>query len=586
MQPGPWKRCAQWVPLFDRLRRYRRSDLRHDARAALNVALLDFPQAMAYALIAGLPVQTGLYSSALGSITSPFFASSRFLLVGPTNATAVLLLSALATLGIPEEQRLVVLPLLVVMVAAVFFLAAALNAGVIVKYISRSVVTGYVTAAGCLIIVHQLRHVLGVDLPRDPTLPGTLWNTLSALPLTDPASLIAGGASLGLFHFLKHRWPSLPAVAITLVAMTSVCAGASAFLHVDFRTLGAFAAAEWPSSVPIFDAELFARLASPALAIAFLAFLESASIAKTLAARSGDSLDIRRQLVSLGAANAVCAFGSGMPVSGSPTRSTVNWASGARTPLASILSGILLVVGIFTLGPLIAYIPRAVLAALVISVGIALIDPVAIRTTLRTTRADALTFAVTAIGGLLLPLDTAVFAGVVTSLLLFLHKVAQPRLVEYAFNDRGELAEKSEAASRTIPAVSIVHVEGDLFFGSADLFLEQMRLLVQTENLKVVLLRLRNAHNLDATSAMAIADLVRFARGRGREVVVSGLQPEVETVFARAGLLELIGERNLFRYTPQNVTLATRDALRRAQEIIGREKADIILFATPKTPEN
>lgn len=579
-------RVLAFVPLLERLRRYRWSDLRHDARAGLNVALLDFPQSMAYAMIAGLPVQAGLYGSALGSVSAPWFASSRFLIAGPSNATAVLLLSGMATLNIPEGQRLAVLPVLVMMVATVFLLGAALNAGVIVRYISRTVITGYVTAAGCLIVANQIKNVLGLHIARDSTLFSTVWHTLQALPETNPVALATGASTLVLYFLLRRFLPGLPHVAITLTVVTAATTALTHFAGLSFETLSAAGVGDFSLALPQVDLELCSKLASPAIAIAFLAFLESTSIAKTLAARAGDTIDVRQHMISLGIANAVSALGRGMPVSGSPARSTLNWSSGAHTPLANFISGLLVIAGIITLSPLIALIPKAGLGALVIAVGLALIDPRTIAQVVRTTRSDAATFAATAIGGILFPLDTAIFLGVLTSLLLFLHKVAQPKLVEYAFNQRGELAEKTSEQARTVPAVSIVHVEGDLFFGAADVFLEQMRLLVQTENLKVILLRMRNAHNLDATAAFAIAELVKFARQNGRDVVVSGLQPDAEAVFRRSGLLDLIGEQNIFRYTPENVTLCTRDALKRAQQIIGAEKADIILFAKPTIPED
>lgn len=575
----------RWLPLLERLRGYRLHDLKSDVRAGANVALLDFPQGMAYAMIAGLPVQTGVYSSALGSTVGPWFASSRFLMLGPTNATAIVLLSSMASLGLPEERRLLAIPLLLLMIAAFFFIGAAMNAGIIVKYISRSVITGYVTAGGLLIVANQLRHVLGIETPSSSTFWSMISGTIARIEDTDFVALAIGAATYAFYAALRRWARGLPTVAVTLVVIAVAAHFVAQSFGLELQSLRAVPTGTWPVSLPVFSFELLGQLASPALAVAFLSLLESASIAKTLGARSGDTVDVRQQMISMGFANVANAFGTGMPVSGSLTRSALNWSSGARTPVSSLVSGAILVVGILTIGPLLGFIPRAALSALVIAVGIGLIDIGMIRSLVRTTPADAATFAVTVVGGLLFPLDTAIFAGVVTSLLFFLHKVAQPRLVEYAFNKRGELAEKTDSTAQTVPAVSIVHVEGDLFFGSADMFLEQMRLLVQTEHLKVILLRMRNAHHLDATSTFAIAEMVKFARQKGRDVVVSGLQSDAEVVFRRSGLFDLIGEENIFPYTPENVTLSTRDALKRAQKIIGGEKAEIILFAAPKTPE-
>lgn len=575
------------LPLAYHLRDYSWAKARQDLRAGVNVALLDFPQSMAYALIAGLPVQHGLHASALGSFTGPFFASSRYLMLGPTNATAILLLSSFATLPLPPAARIAALPLLLLMVAAFFFAGAMLNAGLLIRYVSRTVISGYVTAGGCLIIAHQLHHTLGLEVSGSPVLFVTLYEVLRQLPATDPASALCAATTLVGYFGLKRRSRRLPAVATVLVAITILTQGIAQLTGLTFTTLDAVPPGSWSLTWPQWDFALVQVLFGPALAIAFLALLESASIAKDLAARSGDTVDIPQQLVSMSCANAVNALGGGMPVSGSLTRSFLNWSSGARTPVSSLFSGTLIFAGIFAVGPLLRFVPQAALSALVIAVGIGLIDRTVIRTILRTTRADAVTFSITLLGGLLLPLHLAIFVGVTTSLLFFLHKVSQPKIVEHAFTPSGDLVENTAAATetRTIPSVSIVHVEGDLFFGATDLFLEQMRLLVRQGNLRAVLLRLRNAHHLDATSAMAIRELHDFARERGCVVLVTDLQPEALALFQRAGLTDHLGEPNIFPADPLNATLPMKLALKRIQALTGEVSPEIILFARPKTGE-
>ena len=179
--------------------------------------------------------------------------------------------------------------------------------------------------------------------------------------------------------------------------------------------------------------------------------------------------------------------------------------------------------------------------------------------------------------GLIFPLDKAIYMGVGISIVLFLKKVGRPKLVEYDFNDRGELAEKPKSKPRD--AISIVHVEGDLFFGSTDIFQDQVRSLVNTPAIKVIILRLLNAHHIDASATLAIRELARFARSQDRHVLISGIRSDVRPVLERAKIDEAVGRKNMFDYTPENVTLSTRDALKRAQEIIGTRNAEIVLFA-------
>ena len=567
------------IPLVQNLRGYRFRDFLKDLRAGVNVALLDFPQGMAYAMIAGLPVQFGIYSSAIGSITGPMFASSRFLMLGPTNASAVLLLSGYLSMGLPDDQKLIVLPLLLVMVAAMMFLGALLNVEVVIQYVSRSVITGYITAAAFLIIINQVQNVLGLEVEKSGTFLGACRATLGGIGGIHLPTLAFSVATIVVYFLIRKLIRFLPAVAGTLVVMT--VAGVVLGNHGHpFESLPPVTSGAWPLTWPVFDPGMMNQLLGTAFAIAFLSLLESASIAKTLAARAGDTVNIRQQMVSMGVADMVNAFGSGMPVSGSLTRSMLNWSSGARTPVSSIVSGCILALGVLMLGGAIQFIPKAALAALVILVGVSVINWKNVKSFLVVSRSDAATFLMTFASGLILPLDKAIYVGVGISIVLFLKKVGRPQLVEYDFNERGELAEKPESKPRD--AISIVHVEGDLFFGSTDIFQDQVRSLVNSPAIKVVILRLLNAHHIDASAALAIRDLTRFARSQERHVLISGIRADVRPVLERARIDETVGADNMFDYTPENVTLSTRNALKRAQEIIGTKSADILFFAKDK----
>ena len=288
-------------------------------------------------------------------------------------------------------------------------------------------------------------------------------------------------------------------------------------------------------------------------------------------------------MLSMGAANFACAFGGGMVVSGSLTRSVLNFRSGAQTAVSSIFSSLFLLTCVFFLGSYIAYVPKPALSMLVILVGATLINRANIMVMLKTTRSDATVFLATFTGGLFLPLDTAIYLGAAASICLFLHKASKPGLKEVTFGDSGELVEqKLDQERKERPEVAIVHVEGDLFFASSDLFLDQMRHVVTHPALSVIILRLRNAHNLDASVALTIKDLILFARANGRDVIVSGAHDYVERVFRNSGVLGVLGQENFFRYHPENPNISTRDALKRAQEITGEKSADITIYAAEK----
>jgi sulfate permease, SulP family len=577
-----WKPASKLkiFPIVESLRGYNPAKAKSDAKAAINVALLDFPQGMAYALLAGLPVQFGIFCSSLASLVGPFFASSRFVMLGPTNATAVMLLSAFLTLGYSPAQAMAAMPVLLLMVAAFMIAGAFFRVASITSYISRSVVVGYITAAAGLIIVNQLKTAFGMDIPRAGTFIESLVNLVRGIGTFHGPSAIVGAMTLGIYLLLR-RWGSrLPVVALTLIlaSMGTALLGLVAGLQVAM--LDPVRIDAWPLSMPKLDWADFNGLANAALAIAFLSLLESSSIAKTLAAKAGDSVDLNQQMLSMGAASCVCAFGSGMAVSGSLTRSILNYQSGAKTPVSSIFSGLLLALGVVLLGDWIGLIPKPALAVMVVLVGLSLINPRQILVMIRTTKSDATVLLGTLLGGLLLPLDTAIYLGAVLSIALFVRKAARPELKEISFDETGNLVENN--TPRTRPEIAIVHVEGDLFFASSDIFLEQMRHLVAHPAQKVIILRLRNAHHLDATAAMTIGDLIRFARSHGREILVSGAHPTIEAVFRRSQLMDLLGENNFFRYNEGNPNVSTRHALQRAQEITGVTSADITIFAAEK----
>jgi SulP family sulfate permease len=336
-----------------------------------------------------------------------------------------------------------------------------------------------------------------------------------------------------------------------------------------------------PVILPVPQFGLVNQLAPGALAIAFLAILEGSSIGKSLAARAGGRINSNQEMLGMGVANLVSAFVSGMPASGSLTRSVLNFTSGSKTAMSHIFSGILCLGGVLSLGPLIGYIPRAALAVVVIGVGISLINTHQIRIVSKSTKTDATVFFVTLVAGLLFKLDFAIYLGTGTSILLYLRKASTPELIEYTFNEEGNLTELKKKKDRADEHISIVHVEGELFFGAAELFRDQIRIVSEEPNLKVVILKMRNAHHLDATTMMALEELISYVRERGRRLIVSGARRDVYKVFRDSGVLKAVGRRNFFMDHPSNPNLSTANALRRAQEIIGKQSAEVRIFVDP-----
>ena len=482
--------------------------------------------------------------------------------------------------------KVVMMPLLLFMVGIIMIVGAYLRVANLIQYVSRSVVTGYITGAAILIITNQIKSVLGFDIPGASTFYHVCRQTILYMHFTHWPSVILSIITAVIYFFFLRKLKTLPNVAITLLLMAVVAMGINhllqlpAFADMDLKPLAMLNpvnAREWSISLPNFNFRWISELASVALAISFLAILEGSSIGKSLAARSGDRLDTNQEMLSMGVANLCCGFLSGMPASGSLTRSTLNITSGAATACSSICTGIFCILGVFTFGHYIDHIPKASLAVIVISIGISLINRHTIRVVMKATRSDAIVFVTTFIGALLFRLDTAIYFGAGISILLFLRKAAMPELVEYTFTDEGQLTQL-ENKKRPHPEISIVHVEGELFFGAVELFRDQMRRIVEDPNLKIVVLKMRNAHHLDATSVLSLEELITYMRDLDRYLLVSEARKDVIRVLKNSGLMEIIGRENIFPDVTQNPTLSTARALKRAQEILGDKKADISIY--------
>ncbi len=579
------------LPVVGAVRGYQGAQAGRDLRAGINTALLTLPQGMAYAYIAGFPIQYGIYGSAVAAVVGPMFSGSRFIMMGPTNATSVLLFTSFLALEIDQSEKLALLPLLLFMIGGYLVIGAFFRVGNLIQYVSRTVVTGYLTAAALNIVVNQIRNVLGTnfEIPEGTTFFGLL---LLSLESVRDAHLLSVGIALatgGAFVLLQKKLRLFPNVAICMVFGSLMALGFKAaapqieFLadwHVgNIQMLTPIDASSWALTIPPLSAVWVSQLAGTALILAFLCILEGASIGKPLAAQAGERFNVNQEMFGMGMANMACALCSGMPASGSLGRSKLNAASGAATPLASIFCGLFCGAVALSLGSFTRFIPQPVLGVLVMATGLSIISRFQILIALKATRSDAIVFATTFLAALLIKLEFGIILGTITSILLFLNKAAVPELVEYTADESGQLTPLSDDLKRPDPQVSIVHVEGALFFGAAELFRDQMRRVVEDPNLKIVVMKMRNAHHLDATSVLALMELVESMHEHDRHLLVSEARKPVIRVFKNSGLIEVIGRENIFADAAHNPTLSTAKALRRAKEILGGKKTKVSIYA-------
>jgi sulfate permease, SulP family len=574
------------LPFLGELRSYSWPKARKDLVAGATLTLVSIPQAIGFSLILGLPPMVVILSVVVGGFVSALFFSSYHHVFGPT--TSVCLITAATvhvngTLGLSSLQLAAYLAL---MIGITQFVAGLFSFGEVTKFISRSVVVGYTTGIGVLLITSQVGNGMGFR-----STPGeTLFHAIKEL-----FKAVAGGSfswwaigiaalTLGIFEGIKRCRSSWPEALIGL-AFLGIATHVVAHFHpaIPFRlvkdegVLGAVLPelAHLPSlhqQYLIID-----RLASTAIAIAIIGMLEASAITTSLAAKSGQHLDSNQELMGMGAGNIAAGLFGVTPGSSSFTRSAVNYQNGATSQFSSMLSSVAVLLILFFMTPVFNYIPVPALAAHLMRVGYKLINRPQIRISTRSTRSDAFVFFATLGAALFLKLDTAIYVGIGTALALFLQKTSRPTLAEYSFNESGVLTELPDRSKRPHPQISIIHVEGELFFGAAELFQSHVRQLAEDQNIRVFILRMKNARHLDASTMMALEALHDYLRKTGRYLLISGCTQDVIRVLRNSGLLKYIGEENIFP-TETNPTVSTRRALLRARELLPEEEPGVRLF--------
>ncbi|MCI0441989.1 SulP family inorganic anion transporter, partial [bacterium] len=407
------------------VKRYTGQKFRLDFFAGLGVALFALPQCMAYAMLAGLEPKHGLYAVIVGSVLGSIFGSSRHLHTGPVNSAAILTATAMALYV--GDSHFMAMVFLLTMLAGIFQLVAGLiRLGNMTQFISRSVLEGFITAAGLLIAINQLPNLLGITSHSSVSILSGLQYVFSNIFEFRVEALALGLGTIALIVFLNKISPKslsgVPLIPSYLIAIL-ITAGIVAVLQLQQK--GIAVVGEIPKSlpsfsIPVFNPALIKALAPGALAIALIGVAESITIGKSIASRVDERIDPDRELIGQGIAKIGVSFLSGMPVSGSFTRTALNYRLGSATRLSNIYSAAMLSLIVLIFGRFVQYIPVAALAGILIIACVNMVNWKHARLALRTTRSDALAILGTFAGALIYPLDKAVFIGVGISLILFL----------------------------------------------------------------------------------------------------------------------------------------------------------------------
>jgi len=559
------------MPAFASLRGYGLPSFNADLVAGLTVAAVALPQAMAYATVIGLPPQYGLYTAIVMTAVGALFDSSKQLINGPTNAISIAVLSAL--LVIPESERLSGAILLALMVGVIQTGITLLRLGDLTRFISHAVIVGFTAGAAVLLIIEQLPHMLGlapaagghalVRFAR--TLFGGLGESLWPLAL--------GLGTVGLVLLIRLLNRLLRRYTVIRLPELLLAMGAAAFAVAawDLEAAGVAVVGSVPAELPSFavpeiEWQRVRELSGDAMAIALLGLLEAIAMAKAIASKTGQRLDMNQQCLSEGLANLAGSFFHCFPGSGSLTRSMVNRESGAVTQWSGVISAVAVAATVLLFAPYAAFIPRASLAAILVLIAARMIDRRELRYYLRTTRFDAGVVAVTAISAVVISIEFCILIGIFLSFVLYAPRAARVHLTELVLTDARTIRPRDEGDALCTKML-LFNLEGELFFGSAPEFEELLRGIearVDESGVRALILRCREVRNPGAGCIRLLDDFIARIAARGVHLLLCGVRPDLLQALERTGSADRLGPASLLPERPKAWT-GIHDAVARAQ---------------------
>ncbi|BBO20117.1 sodium-independent anion transporter [Candidatus Desulfobacillus denitrificans] len=535
-----------WWPMVGR------ATLKHDLLAGLTGAIVVLPQGVAFATIAGMPPEYGLYAGMLPAVIAALFGSSWHLVSGPTTAASIVLFSVLSPHAEPGSAAFVQNALtLTFMVGAIQLGLGLARLGALINFISHSVVIGFTAGAAILIATSQVKHFFGIDLPRGSSFADSWGAVIAHAAEIDPYIFGVAGFTLGLGVLTQRLAKRLPYMIVAMLGGSLLSVALKAFGGpgaASISTVGALPGALPPLSSPQFTLGAFQDLATAALAVSLLALTEAVSIARALAVRSGQHIDGNQELVGQGLSNLFGSFFSSYVATGSFNRSGLNYAAGAKTPMASILASLLLVAIVLLVAPLAAYLPNAAMAGVLFLVAWGLIDFHHIRQILRAGHEETIIFGATFLATLLHNLEMAILLGVFLSLGFYLSRTSRPRVLSRVPDSRGERRKfVSDPALPECPQLKIVRIDGSLFFGAVSHVQEQLRALeAEQPGQKHLVIVASGINFIDLAGAEFLAQEARLRRAAGGDLWLIRVKPQVRETLENGGYLDYIGADHLF----------------------------------------
>ncbi len=541
----------RWWPQVDR------ASLKSDGIAGLSGAVIVLPQAVAFAIIAGLPPEYGLYAAMVPTIVAALFGSSWHLVSGPTTAISIVVFASISPLAEPGSGQFIGLVLTLTFLAGLFQLAMGLaRMGALVNFISHTVIIGFTAGAALLIAASQIKHFLGLDIPREAHFHEVIAHVATHLGDIHPYVAATGLVTLLSGIAARKFLPRLPYMIIAMVVGSLFAAALNHYFgeaKTGIHTVGALDVGLPPLSMPDFSLTAIKQTLFPALIITILALTEAVAIARSVAIKSGQTIDSNQEFVGQGLANIFGSFFSGYASSGSFNRSGVNYSAGARTPLAAVFSAVFLLAIVLLVAPLVAWLPVAAMAGVLFQVAWGLIDFHHIAEIVQRHRKESVVLAVTFFGTLV-DLEKGIFLGIIVSLIFYLYRTSRPGIRSMApiagekYNPNRKFANLGPDAPGC-PQMEMVRVEGSIFFGAVEHVKQALKQIDEHDpRKKHVMLFSRAVNFIDLAGAEMLAAEAKRRQRLGGGLYLVGVQPGFCTMLREGGHAEHVGRENIFAH--------------------------------------
>jgi SulP family sulfate permease len=540
------------------LKSYQISFLHRDAVAGLTVAVVLIPQAMAYAMLAGMPPVHGLYAAAITPFIAALWGSLSQLATGPIAIMSLLVLTTLSPLAEPGSTQFVQLAFLLAFLVGILYLGVGFfRLGELMSFISHSAVKGFTSAAALIISATQLPHLLGISVSRHEFIFPMLVDIGKNLIHLHIFTFVVGAAAFGIIHGIKKFRPHFPAGLLALVLTTG------AVWLFQLQEKGVAIIGEIPSGLPHLilpplDYETTVSLLGPAIVIALVSFAETYSVGKAISAETKQKVNVDQEFIGQGLANLIGSFFQSYPVSGSFSRSAINFATGAKTGISSVVSSLVVVLALLFLTPLLRYIPKAALAALVISAVLLLFHPREVFKLWRLNHHDGLVAFTVFVLSLLTKPDYALLIGVMISLVYFLWKTMHPRIVRVTKDPTYNMFVNADVQDKP-SCPQILHLRSDnvMYFANAEYTTDHMLELLSEQNtpVKFLLLDLQAVTYIDMTGIDALQALQEEIGAQKNQLALMGVHIPVMHVFKSSGFYDKLDKDLVIKNRGDAITI-------------------------------